>query len=80
MPELNPGDSQRFRSIKARPKDLNSVAQDDACLDSDQPKESTMDPHSLKQRLVLFTLATLASISTFTVFVLAPMAASGGMA
>jgi hypothetical protein len=39
-----------------------------------------MNLHSLKQRLILFTLATLASTSTFAVFVLAPMAASGSLA
>jgi len=39
-----------------------------------------MNPHSLKQRLVLLTLATLASTSTVAVFVLVPMAASGSLA
>ena len=39
-----------------------------------------MDPYSLKQRLVLITLAALASTSTFAVMVLAPMAASSGLA
>ena len=39
-----------------------------------------MDRNSLKQRLVLITLAALASTSTFALMVLAPMAASGGFA
>ena len=39
-----------------------------------------MDRSSLKQRLVLLTLAALASSSTFALMVLAPMAASGGLA
>jgi hypothetical protein len=39
-----------------------------------------MEPDSLKQRLVSITLAALASCSTFAVLVLAPMAASGGLA
>lgn len=38
-----------------------------------------MDRSSLKQRLVVITLAALASTSTFAVFVLAPMAASVGL-
>ena len=39
-----------------------------------------MEPNSLKQRLVLITLAALASTSTIAILVLAPMAASGGLA
>ena len=39
-----------------------------------------MKPNSLKQRLVLITLAALASTSTIAILVLAPMAASGGLA
>ena len=39
-----------------------------------------MDPYSLKQRLVLVAVAALASTSTLAVMVLAPMAASGGLA
>ncbi len=52
---------------------------DDAFLDNDLPKENTMSPNSLKQRLVLITLAALASTSTFAVMVLAPIAASGSL-
>ena len=36
-----------------------------------------MNRHSLKQRLVLLTIAALASTSTFALMVLAPLAASG---
>jgi hypothetical protein len=39
-----------------------------------------MNHKSLTQRLVLITLAALASTSTFALMVLAPMAASGGLA
>ena len=39
-----------------------------------------MEPNSLKQRLVLITLAALASTSTIAILVLAPLAASGGLA
>ena len=39
-----------------------------------------MEPNSLKQRLILIALAALASTSTIAVMVLAPMAASGGLA
>lgn len=53
---------------------------DDAFLANDQQKENTMHRNSLKQRLVLITLAVLASTSTFALLVLAPMAASGGLA
>jgi hypothetical protein len=54
---------------------------DHAFLDNDHPpKENAMDRNSLKQRLVLITLAALASTSTFALMVLAPMAASGGLA
>lgn len=53
---------------------------DDAFLDNDHHKENSMDRNSLKQRLVLITLAALASTSTFALMVLAPMAASGGLA
>ena len=52
---------------------------DDAFLDNDLPKENTMSPNSLKQRLVLITLAALASTSTLAVMVLAPIAASGSL-
>jgi hypothetical protein len=53
---------------------------DDAFLDNHHLKENAMDRNSLKQRLVLMTLAALASTSTFALMVLAPMAASGGLA
>jgi hypothetical protein len=36
--------------------------------------------HSLKQRIFLVMLATFASISTFTLMVLAPLAANSGFA
>ena len=39
-----------------------------------------MDRNSLQQRLVLIMLAALASTGTFALMVLAPMAASGGLA
>ena len=39
-----------------------------------------MESNSLMQRLVFIALAALASTSTIAVMVLAPMAASGGLA
>ncbi len=44
------------------------------------PKEIHMHRNSLKQRLVLMTLAALASTSTFASMVLAPLASYGGLA
>ena len=42
-------------------------------------KENTMNRNSLMQRLVLMTLAALASTTTFGLMVLAPMAVSGSL-
>jgi hypothetical protein len=42
--------------------------------------ENAMNRNSLKQRLVLITLAALASTCTFALMVLAPLAAGGGLA
>ncbi len=39
-----------------------------------------MNPNSIKQRVVFFTLAACASFSTFALMVLAPLAANGGLA
>ena len=39
-----------------------------------------MNRTSIAERLVLITLATLASTTTFTLMVLAPMAIGGGLA
>lgn len=39
-----------------------------------------MNRSSIAQRIVLITLATLASTSTFALLVLAPMATGGGLA
>ena len=39
-----------------------------------------MNPYSMKHRLAVTTLAALATMTTFAVFVLAPIAAAGGMA
>ena len=41
------------------------------------PKENAMNRPSLTQRLVLMTLAALASTGTLSLMVLAPLAASG---
>ena len=38
-----------------------------------------MNSKSLTQRLVLMTLAAVASTSTFALMILAPIAASGGL-
>lgn len=38
-----------------------------------------MNRKSIAQRIVLITLATLASTSTFALMVLAPMATGGGL-
>jgi hypothetical protein len=39
-----------------------------------------MERTSLKQQIALMSLAVVASISTFTLMVLAPIVASGGLA
>ena len=46
-------------------------------LSTTLPKENAMNRISLKERLILITLAALASTGTFALMVLAPLVASG---
>ena len=61
------------------PKDLKRVV-DGRCVPRQRSWENAMNRNSLKQRLVLITLAALASTCTFALMVLAPLAAGGGLA
>ena len=72
-------DSERLSAIKAQPKDLKGLLAG-RCVHLQPPKEIQMNRTSIAQRLVLITLATLASTTTFALMVLAPMAIGGGLA
>ena len=71
--------SERLSAIKAQPKDLRGCWQDDASIDNHRRRFQMNRRTSIAQRLVLITLATLASTSTFALMVLAPIATGGGL-